>query len=356
MELLSRLIVIGAVLAAAIWGSQQVLARLRAEEVSAPRPEAPPIPVDTLVLQPTAARWTVPPVGSILPYEQVEVTSEDARRIVAIHFEEGDEVKAGDLLFELDRSDLEAEVRELEAIRNRIQLRETRLGTLRAAEAASASEYDEARLEGKATEARIERIKVDITRSRIVAPFAGRVGFRRVSIGAFIQDGDTLTTLTDDSRVRIDFRLPERYAAAARVGGSFLFRSSGASDAAWQSVAIAAVESVIETDTRSLVVRGEIDNPKREFIPGAFVEIEVVERESDNALMIPTRAVVPGARGPSLYVLVEGRAFLKDVMLGERTAELVEVLGGVSAGETLITSNIMRLRPNVRVAPVVAAP
>jgi membrane fusion protein (multidrug efflux system) len=196
-------------------------------------------------------------------------------------------------------------------------------------------------------EAEIASLRVTLAKTEIRAPFSGRVGLRRVSEGAWVTPTTLLTTLQDVSRIKVDFSLPERLAGAVAIGQSFRFRVAGRSEDLEGRVI--AIEPAIDAPTRSLVVRGIAENPDGALMPGAFATLDVPVAAETSGILIPAQAIIPSASGHAVYVLRDGTARLQDVEIGMRSAESVQVLRGLALGDTLLTTNLLRMRPGVRV-------
>jgi membrane fusion protein (multidrug efflux system) len=297
-------------------------------------------------------RDTVRTVGTLAANEAVDVVAELSRRLVSVDVEEGTEVEAGQRLFQLDDADLRAQLAELEARRRFAARTEQRQRELLQFEkkALSQQAYDQAVAYLGEVEAQIEALRVTIAKTEIRAPFRARVGLRRVSEGAWITPDTLLTTLQDTSRIKIDFTLPERYAGAVAIGQPFRFRVAGRG-ADFEGRVIA-VEPGIDAATRSVRVRGITDNPDGALVPGAFASVELPLEQAGEGILVPAQAVVPSATGHAVWVLREGRAELREVEIGLRTRDAVQVLRGLAAGETVLTSNLLRLRAGVPVEAV----
>jgi membrane fusion protein (multidrug efflux system) len=303
-------------------------------------------------------RDTVQTVGTLAANEAVDLVAELSRRLVAVHVAEGTEVEAGALLFKLDDADLKAELAQLEVRRNLAARTVERQRALLQYDkkALSQQAYDQAVAELQTVEAEIAALRVTLAKTEIRAPFHARVGLRRVSEGAWITPATLLTTLQDTSRIKIDFALPERHAGAIAIGQPFHFRVAGRSeDFTGQVVAL---ESAIDAPTRSLLVRGVSDNPGGFLHPGAFATVTVALEQRAAGILVPAQAIVPSVTGHGVYVARDGVADLQEVEIGLRTRDAVEILRGLAPGDTVLTSNLLRLRPGmpVQVAGTTAAP
>ena len=292
---------------------------------------------------------TVRTVGTLAADEAVNIVAELPRRLVKVHVAEGTEVPEGELLFSLDGDDLRAQLAELEVRRGLAASTEQRQRALLDYDkkALSQQAYDQAVAELRTVEAQIAGLRVTLAKTEIRAPFRGQVGLRRVSEGAWITPDTLLTTLQDTRRIKIDFTLPERYAGAVRIGQEFRFRVEGhAEDFAGR---VAAVEPLIAAATRSLLVRGVTENASGALLPGAFASVELPVEKPGTGILLPAQALVPSATGQAVYVVRDGRAELREVEVGLRTRDAVEILRGIEAGEQVLTSNLLRVRPGARV-------
>jgi membrane fusion protein, multidrug efflux system len=304
---------------------------------------------DVYVVQPEAIRNVVRTVGSLAANESVDVVSELSRRLVAVRVVEGTEVEKGDLLFQLDDADLRAELARLDVRRQLAAVTEQRQRDLLKRNALSRQQYDQTAAELRMVDAEIRALRVTLGKTEIRAPFRARAGLRRVSEGAWVTPSTPLTTLQDVSRIKIDFSLPERHASAVAIGQRFQFTVAGRGDRFEGEVI--AIEPQIDTASRSLRVRGASENSQGRLVPGAFASVEIALEQKVAGILVPAQAVVPTTSGHGLYLLRDGRAELRDVQIGMRTQESVEIQGGIATGDVVILSNLLRMRPGARVEP-----
>jgi membrane fusion protein (multidrug efflux system) len=322
----------------------------QAQGVARPGPgaaaRASELAAEGLTIEPETIRETVPSLGTLVANESVTMVAESSRRVVAISFEEGADVQKGDLLLKLDDAGLKADLLRLEGRHGLAVATEARQADLMAQKLVSTQDYDRARSELTAILGEMEVLKVQLAQTEIRAPFAGRVGLRRVSQGAYVSPNTVLTTLRDISQLKLDFTLPERYAADVRKGQNFTFRVEGRAQPF--SGRVVAIEPAIDTATRSLNVRGVVPNPGGRLTPGASASVEFEVRTA-LSILIPTRALVPSVKGHSVFLLVDGKAVEQDVTIGVRTSDRVQILSGLKKGDVLLTSNLLRLRAGIPV-------
>jgi membrane fusion protein (multidrug efflux system) len=332
---------------AIVWGSRLDRPAAQPAASAAVAPAAsPPIAVDVYTLAPEAFEVQVPATGTLLARESVEIVSELARRLVKVHAEEGRSVRQGDVLFELDAADLRAQLKKAAVQEQLAKVTLERTQKLATEGLAQQQELDLAK--GRVEELAADRSLLEVTLSKtlIRAPFAGRLGLRRVSEGAWLSSNTVLSTLQDSSSLKLDFTLPERYAGAVAQGGAFRFRVDGKGEGFHGK--ISALEPLVDVATRSLRVRGVVDGNSG-LMPGSAASIEVPLRV-EQALLVPSIALVPGVDGRRVYLAENGAVRSTVVEVGLRAGDRAQLLSGVSAGDQIIVSNLLRLREGARVS------
>jgi membrane fusion protein, multidrug efflux system len=334
-----------------LWRGSDATRPVGAQRAEPAASAAAAIAVEVQTVTPEPLEAKVSATGTLLGRESVEIVSELSRRLVAVRAEEGLSVAQGDVLFELDRTDLEAELAKLEVQARLAQVTLDRTERLQAEGLSNRQELDLARARVDQASADRQALRVTLAKTLIRAPFAGTLGLRRVSAGAWLSPSTVLCTLHDTSSLKLDFTLPERYASAVQRGTPFHFRVDGRPETFEGTVT--AIEPSVDRVTRSLLVRGRVD-VTRGLMPGAAASVELPLRV-EQALLVPAIAVIPGVGGRSVFVADHGRARSVPVELGIRAADRVQVSSGLSAGDQVITTNLLRLRDDVPVAPVAAA-
>lgn len=312
------------------------------------RKPSTPLEAEIHTVQRSTIQRTVPTVGTLRANESVTLVSELSRRLAKIHFAEGAEVAAGELLFKLDDHDLVAELGEIKARLNLAVINKNRAENLLPNRAISQQEYDTVTGELLVLEARKVTQETLLAKTEIRAPFAGRIGVRQVSEGAFVSPSTPLATLQDVSRIKVDFPLPERYSSEVKVGQNFTFTVAGSGEIFQGTVAV--IDPAIDAATRSLLVRGLCTSPKG-LLPGGFAEVKLTLDGMANGFMLPGQAIVPSPRGQGVYLIKEGRAKLQPVEIGIRTEDEVQILRGLQEGDQVAVTGLMRIRPGIEVKP-----
>jgi len=347
---------VGAV-AALIAGILIVPRFLDRRNVASGPPPAPatagPLRVDVLTVEPRTLSERLATTGTVRANESVDLVSEIAGVAQSIRFVEGQPVEAGELLVKIDDSELQAQ-RDRVLHRLRLaELREQRQRELREQGVVSEQEYDLVDSERNVLRAELRLIEATLAKTEIRAPFSGVVGLRYVSEGSLLSPQTRIATLQDLDPAKIDFTLPERYAGLVRPGGSIEFRVKGI-DRAFRAE-VYAVEPRISAETRSLIVRARTPNPRHALLPGAFADVSLVVNEVENALAVPSLAVVPELGGKKVFVVEDGLAQPRRVETGIRGETEVQITAGLEPGDRVIVSAIQRLQPGLPVEPDSAA-
>jgi membrane fusion protein (multidrug efflux system) len=288
-------------------------------------------------------------VGTLRANESVTLVAESSRRLTKVVCVEGAQVKAGDLLFQLDDAELQTELLEIESRLSLALANKQRNEDLLPSKAISQLEADMTAAEWRVLDAQKQTKLVEISKTKIVAPFAGRLGTRKVSEGTFLTPAMPLIDLHDVAQIKIDFSLPERYASAIKVSQDFTFTIAGQGKVHAGTVTV--IEPAIDPQTRSLLLRGICTEPEG-LIPGGFADVSIPLSASATSLMVPTQAIVPSPRGHGVYLVTNGKAQFKEVTIGTRTNDQVQILRGLAEGDVIATTNLNRIRPGVDVSLV----
>jgi membrane fusion protein (multidrug efflux system) len=303
--------------------------------------------VDVRVIKPQPFRETLFATGNLLANESVRLRTERAGLVKEVRFQEGQPVKAGDVLLLIDDSELQAQRSGAQARLQLARAVDERDKALFDNKMISAAEYEQSRANLKVIEAELELIGAQLEKTRVVAPFDGLTGLRLVSPGAYLPVGTTVASLQDVASVKLDFTLPERYQPMLKTGQKILFHVTGRTNSF--TATITAIEPAIDVETRSLQLRALAPNPERLLLPGAFAEVEIALDEVPEAILIPPIALVPGLKQQTVFLHRNGVVEERKVQVGLRTAHALQVLSGLKPGDELITSGILQLRAGMKV-------
>ncbi len=285
--------------------------------------------------------------GSVLPNESLELKSESSGKITSILFQEGKPVLKGSLLLEINNDDIEAQLQKQKHNQKLNQDNEFRQRKLLEKDAISQEEYDNALNRLNTTVADIKILEAQLEKTRIKAPFDGVIGLRYVSLGAYISPSTIVATLYNISPAKIEFAVPARYSAQVKPGEKIFCRVEN-NLTIYEGV-VYAVEPRIDPETRTLKIRAQADNKSGSLLPGQFVKVELILKSLVNALLVPTEAVIPDQGGKKVFIANAGRAKEVKIETGIRTENSLEVLSGLKAGDTLITTGILQLRQGLDV-------
>lgn len=286
-------------------------------------------------------------VGTILANEEVEIRSEISKKISGIHFKEGTYVGRGKTLFTLDNSDLYARLRKLEIQEDLLEKKLARNEQLKEKGLLAEEDYDISETELDQVRADMDILLIEISKTSIRAPISGIVGLREVSRGSYVSPSMPLTKIQDVSKVKIDFSIPERYISVFKVGQKIKFNVDGMDEVFEGEVY--AFEPKVEGNTRSLVLRAISSNAGRKLLPGTFANVTLNLENIEGAMMIPSEAVIPKLKGHDVFIIKNGEAKLVEVDLGTRTGDKVQILTGLTPGDTVLITNILRLKDGAKV-------
>lgn len=301
------------------------------------------IPVDAVTLAPRELTDTVRVVGTAKANQSVTITSEIAGRIARLNISEGRQVERGELLVQFGIAEITAELERAKAQENLARQVYERGETTRRKGLITEARTEELAQGLAAAEAEVRAIQARIGKFTLHAPFAGRLGLKQASVGALVQPGEPIVTLDDISIIKLDFDVPETALAALHPGQVVLARASAYPDQRIEGV-VSTIDTRVDPDTRAVTVRAEIDNSKALLRPGMFLTVELVYGRTPDALMVPEEAVLVVDGGAYVFAIVDGKAERRPVELGRRRPGFVEVLDGLSAGDTVITAGVQKVR------------
>jgi membrane fusion protein (multidrug efflux system) len=306
-----------------------------------------PTEVDGFIVRPQSVSDKIEVPGSLLPSEQTQIKSEVSGRVVQLNFKEGTTVEKGALLVKLFDGDLQNQLKKLEIQLQIAEKTQERQSELLKINGISQQDYDLAQLNVQTLSVDIEATKIAISKTEIRAPYRGQVGLRNLSLGTYISPSDIITTLRQVSELKLEFSIPEKYAKEINKGNKVFFKVDGG--AQLHTATVIATENSVEQTTRTLRVRAIVNRNHAELVPGIFASVNLLLGKNKNALMVPTQAVIPSARNKQVIVLRKDVAQFVTVETGVRDSVFVQIVNGIKAGDTIITSGLMVVRPNSKV-------
>lgn len=280
--------------------------------------------------------------GELLPYEEVELKTPVSGNVMRILFKEGQYVRGGDLLVEIDSRSWRARKSGLEARLAASAGELVRLRRLLEIDGVSLESVEQAEAEVGNLESQIEEMKVMIDLAHIRAPFSGRLGMRNFSTGAYLSQGETITRLVQSDKLKVNFGIPARYAKHAVTGRDVTLISSSTGDTAIAQ--IYAIDPLIRQSSRNIIARASLDNKADKFLPGDFVQVFLAVEENNKSVLIPAEAIIPELNMQVVYVADNGKARRQVVETGTRTSNRVQVIKGLTPGDIVITTGLMTIR------------
>lgn len=303
-----------------------------------------PLKVDLFIVRPAAYAETIEVPGTIVASESVEIHPEVAGRIVQLPIEEGKYVTKGSLLAKLNDADLVAQLNKLEIQLQLAQQTEKRQAQLLKIQGISQQDYDISLLQVNSLKADIGIIRTSLEKTEIRAPFNGKLGLRNISNGAYVNPATVIAVVNQTDQLKLDFSIPEKYIGKIRNGQTVRFRFEGSSDS--MMARIVATESRVTENSRSLQVRARVEGNNPSLLPGSFAKVSIGFDPDPNALLIPTQAILPQARGKKVILFKGGVAVFTDIKTGSRTADRVQITEGLAAGDTIVTTGLLSVRPD----------
>lgn len=285
--------------------------------------------------------------GRLVPDEEVNLSFETSGKITDIFFAEGSHVKRGELLAKVNDRQLQAQLKRLKAQIPLAEDRVFRQNALLKRDAVSKEAYEQVKTELATLNADIENIKANIDMTELRAPFDGIIGLRQVSAGAYASPTTVVAKLTKVSPLKVEFAVPERYAREVKKGTNLDFKVEGRLDA--YHAQVYATESSLDPETHSLTIRAIYPNRNGELLAGRYTDIKLKQKEIEDAIAIPSEAIVPEMGKNKVFVYRSGVADPVDVVIGIRTEAEVQIVQGLVAGDTILTSGTLQLRKGMPV-------
>lgn len=312
-----------------------------------PGAPAPAISVEGLVVKTSSINEVVEASGTILANEATEIRPEISGRITQLNIREGAVVPKGSLLVKIYDGDLQAQLNKLVVQLQIAEKTEERQKELLKIGGIAQQDYDLSILQVSNIKADIELTRVNISKTEIRAPYTGRLGLKSISPGAYISPTTLITTITQMNQMKIEFSVPEKYSAQINNGLTLDFMVDGSSKP--YKANILARESSVDQNTRNLRIRAIVQGGSDQFlVPGTFAKVRMILGENKNAIMIPSNAVIPQARNKQVALFRGGTAAMVDIETGVRDSTSVQVLDGLKAGDTLVTSGLLFIKSGAK--------
>ena len=313
----------------------------------------PPMPAEVVSVKMRKMTDTFEAVGTIEAIEEITVVSEIDAVIKSLPFKEGSFIKQGNLIAQLDDAQLTAEFARTEALYEQSEANYNRIKILSEKDLSSTQELDDAFAALKVAEANLEFTKARLSKTKILVPFDGIIGTRKVNVGDFIRAGQEITQLANLNNLRVLFSVPERFLGELKTNSSIVIFSSVFPGYEVEGKIIA-IEPILNSETRNVNVVGYLKNPGQKFRSGMSANIIVALSERPNALTIPNQAVFASGDQSFVYVVQKDSSVTQvPVTLGLQLADVVEVVNGLQNDMQVVQAGHQKLFPGAKIIPVV---
>ena len=313
----------------------------------------PPMPAEVVSVKMRKMTDTFEAVGTLEAIEEITIVSEIDEVIKSLPFKEGSFIKQGDMVAQLDDRELAAEFARAEALFVQSQASYNRIKILAEKNLSSSQELDDALAALKVAEANFELAEARLSKTKIMVPFDGIIGTRKVNVGDFIRAGQEITQLANLNNLRVLFSVPERYLGELETNSSIAIYSSVFPGYEVEGKIIA-IEPILNSETRNVNVVGYLKNPGQKFRSGMSANIVVALSERPNALVIPNQAVFASGDQSFVYVVQKDSSVSQvPVTLGLQLSDVVEVLSGLQNGMKVVQAGHQKLFPGAKIIPVI---
>lgn len=286
-------------------------------------------------------------IGSAVANESAEITSRTVNTVTAIRFQEGQVVKRGAILVEFDSAQARADLAAAEAALAESKSQYQRSQELVSTKVISQSQMDQLEATLKTNEAKVASARARLEDTIIRAPFNGRIGFRRISVGGLVNPGTVISTLDDSSVMKLDFTVPQSYMFGLQPGLQITAQIAGVPNKSFKG-RITTLDSRVDPVTRSIIVRAEIPNADGTLKPGMFMTAKISTAPVP-AVLIPEGAIVPEQGKTFVFVVKGGVASKREVTLGRRRPGEVQITVGLENGERVVVEGTQKIRDGAMV-------
>jgi membrane fusion protein (multidrug efflux system) len=303
-----------------------------------------PIEVEAYVVKSGTLNENLEVAGTLMPFEETEIRPEISGRIVNLLVQEGAHVQRGALLAKLFDDDLQAQLKKLQVQLEIAQKTLERQRELLKINGISQQEVDLSELQVNNIKADMELVRVSISKTEIRAPYAGKLGLRYISLGAYVSPATLITTLRQVNQLKLDFTVPEKYGDHFAKGKTVEFTVAGAN--LKFRAAVLATESKVESNTRSLRVRAQVQGSHPNLIPGAFAKVALTLGAGKSSILVPSQAIIPQARNKKVVLFSAGAPQFQIVDTGIRDSSMVQITDGLKVGDTVVITGLLAIRPD----------
>jgi membrane fusion protein, multidrug efflux system len=326
--------------------------QIRALIESGKKDRRPVESVSTILVEADSWVRSIESVGSLRAVQGADLSTETSGIVSRILFENGQEVREGDLLVELDTGAEQATLRSAEAEADLARTVFERTKSLRGSNAVPQSDLDAAASQLRKVTALVEQLRADISKKQVRAPFSGRLGIRDVNLGQFVNNGDKIVSLQSLDPIHVDFLLPQQLISSLAPGQKLLLLTDAYPGREFQGE-LTAINSEVDRITRNIRLQGTLKNSDGALRPGMFARVEIFQGGADEVLRVPLTAVSRASYGDSVFVVLEkpgadGETELfveqRFVRTGRTMGDFIAVTEGLNEGDTVVSAGAFKLR------------
>jgi membrane fusion protein (multidrug efflux system) len=277
--------------------------------------------------------------GTFVAEDQVQISSETSGYLQELFFREGAYKKKGDLLAKINDAELQAQKRKLEVELDYARVELKRAEELGELQAIAAEEIDRLRNVVQVFEADLAILDAQLAKTKVYAPFAGRIGLKLLSKGAYVSPGMGMAELLRLDPIKLEFFVPEKHAGNVLVGDEVSFTIPASKDTFRAEIYL--VSPTLDENNRSLRMRCRLRNPGAKFFPGGYAEVRYDLKRQENALEVPAEAIIPVLNGQKVLIVENGKVVSRPVEVGMRTPSFVQILNGLSAQDSVMVTGIL---------------
>jgi membrane fusion protein, multidrug efflux system len=303
---------------------------------------AKPIAVEVAEVKLGPISTRVSALGTLQASQSVTIQPEIAGKVVKVGFREGDRVKAGTVLVELDRSILAAETEQAKTTLELAEANHKRSETLARQGTGTMRSLDESIAALQNARASVELARARLQKVSIAAPFDGVIGLSDVAIGRFMSPGDRIVNLEAIDPLKVDFRVPELFLGALRIGQPVAIAVDAFPDREFRGE-VYAIDPLVDVEGRAVRLRARVGNANGMLRPGLFARVELTVDQRQSAMLLPEATLVPQGQDRFVYLVDDGKVTYTKVEIGERRAGQVEIKRGVKPGDQVVTAGQIKL-------------
>ncbi len=329
---------------------------------------APPPPASVAVTTAASETWAarLPAIGTFRAYQEINIAPQIGGAIVAVRAESGEDVAKGALLFEIDNSVEQADLKNNLAVLKNAELALERQRQLIQRGNTAEAKVDTAQAERDSAAAAVERVRAIITQKMLTAPFAGRLGIRRLDLGQYVSPGTSLITLQQLDPIFVDFPIPEKSLYLLKPGQAIEVEVDAYPGQIFRGE-VKTIDARVANDSRNVWVRGQFDNKERKLWPGMFANVNVIAGRDQRVVTLPRTAVTYSLYGESVFVVTPEspdptaaqaapgspervtKVERRPVRTGATYEDRVAIVEGIEPGAIVVSEGQLKLQSGARV-------